>query len=271
MPTTLVAIGGAADHKTPGLALREAFNRAGGAEGRWVIVPTASSREDAGTEYATAFAHLGLKVPARILPLHSRAQANHPDHAHAVREASGVFFTGGNQVRLSATLGGTAVEQAALAAFAAGTVMAGSSAGTAILSAVMLAFGKEGATPRQGQAQFVPGLGFTRRIIFDQHFQQRNRWGRLLFAVSNHPGLLGVGVDENTAAIVEDEAHLHVVGEHGVVIVDGRDLTATDVSEIVGTRPVALSNARVHVLTHGCSFDLDRRTAYIPAKTLVVE
>lgn len=271
MPTTLIAIGGAADYKTPGLALREAFNRAGGAAGRWVIVPTASSRDEAGAEYAQAWAQLGLNEPARIVPVRTRADANHPDHARAVREASGVFFTGGNQVRLSAILGGTALEEAALAAYASGTVMAGSSAGTAILSAVMLAFGKEGATPRQSQAQFVPGLGFTRRLIFDQHFQQRNRWGRLLYAVSNHPGLLGVGVDENTAAVLEDDARLYVVGEHGVMIMDGRDITASDVSDVVGTRPIAVSNVRVHALTHGCSFDLDRRAAYIPTKTLVME
>jgi cyanophycinase len=139
----------------------------------------------------------------------------------------------------------------------------------------MLAYGKNGATPRQSSAQFVPGLGFTNRIIFDQHFRQRDRLGRLLYAVANHPGKLGVGVDENTAAVIEADGPtqtevLTVIGQNAVTIVDGRAIEATDVSELKPRQPVAVSGVRLHVLTHGCTFHLPEYRAHIPEKTLPV-
>jgi cyanophycinase len=107
-------------------------------------------------------------------------------------------------------------------------------------------------------------LGFTDRIIFDQHFRQRDRLGRLAYAVSMHPGLFGVGVDENTCAIVENDQHISVCGKNAITIVDGREMVSTNVAEMEGSRPVAVSGLRIHVLTEGCSFDLKTRRAQIP-------
>jgi cyanophycinase len=128
----------------------------------------------------------------------------------------------------------------------------------------MLAYGKGGATPRERIAQFSAGLGFTDKIIFDQHFRQRDRLGRLAYAISMHPGLLGLGVDENTCAIVEDDKHITVCGRNAITIVDGTELVSTNVAEVEGSRPVAVSGLRIHVLTQGCSFDLKTRKAVIP-------
>jgi cyanophycinase len=132
------------------------------------------------------------------------------------------------------------------------------------MSKVMLAYGKGGATPRERIAQFSPGLGFTDRIIFDQHFRQRDRLGRLAYAISMHPGSLGVGVDENTCAIVEDDRHITVCGRNAITIVDGKEMQSTNAAEMEGSRPVAVSGLKIHVLTEGCSFDMKTNKATIP-------
>jgi cyanophycinase len=132
----------------------------------------------------------------------------------------------------------------------------------------MIGYGKSGLAPRAGIAQFLPGLGFTDKVLFDQHFSQRNRLGRLLYAAAAHPGVLGVGVDENTAAIVENDSKISVIGKSAVTIVDGKNITASDVAEVTASRPIAISGLKVHVLTPGCTFDIRKRTAYIPPLTL---
>ena len=119
--------------------------------------------------------------------------------------------------------------------------------------------------------QFAPGLGFTAQFTFDQHFRQRDRLGRLAYAVATHPGLLGVGLDEDTAALVENETEITVYGSGGVTLVDGREISATDVAEIEKGGPVAISNLKVHFLTHGCMYHGVSRSAEIPIKPLLAE
>ena len=121
----------------------------------------------------------------------------------------------------------------------------------------MLSYGHGGPTPRERIAQFTPGLGFTDKIIFDQHFRQRDRLGRLSYAIAAHPGILGIGVDENTAAIVKDDRHIIVCGKNAVTIVDGKFLVASNVADVTGSRPIAISGLTLHVLTENCSFDMN--------------
>lgn len=262
MSGALFAMGGAVDWQ--GAAMQAFYAASGGPDGRMVILPTASGEPlQAGQTAAAAFERLGLRTPARILPVQTRQQADEPEYLEAVRWASAIFLTGGNQLRLTARLGGTALLAALQAAHRAGAVVAGTSAGAAALSALMIAFGRSGNLPRAGMAQFAPGLGFSDRVIFDQHFRQRNRLGRLLYAVAMHPGVLGVGVDENTAAVLQDD-RLSVVGRHAVTVVDGLSLVSSNVAEISGQQPLALSGVYLHVLTHGCTFDVAIRRAVIP-------
>jgi cyanophycinase len=268
---TLIAIGGALDPQQP-IILQEFCRRAGAEQAQIVVLPTASSNPETGAYYTQLFLQLGVRS-AQALEIHSRAQALQADAA-ALQQASGIFLTGGNQARLSALLGGTPLEVALLQVYQRGAVVAGTSAGAAALSTVMLAFGKNGPTPRQRSAQFSAGLGLCNEIIFDQHFRQRDRLGRLLYAVACHPGKLGVGLDENTAAILEAHpsgSRLEVYGQNAVTIIDGSHILASDVAELTGAAPVAISGAWVHVLTHGCSFDLSTRQATILVKTLQVE
>lgn len=264
---TLMAIGGALDLEKPGLVLQEFWRRSGGPAARLAILPTASGRPEAGNEYLQALSSFELERPPQILQIRSRAEARQPAHLAGLKEASGICLIGGNQMRLTAFLGGTPVESSLHEAYRRGAVIAGISAGAAALSTVMIAHGHGGPTPRQRIAHFAPGFGFTDRAIFDQHFRQRDRLGRLLFAVACHPGVLGIGIDEDTAAILEGD-RLIVCGKNAVTIVDGSELLATDVADVDGARPIALSGARIHVLTHGCSYHLVERRAQIPEKLL---
>ncbi len=265
--TTLMAIGGAVNDEES-ILFKEFIQRAGGAKARIVVLPQASGVKITGKAYGDAFQKLGIKQKPISLEFRERKEADQKKHLEALRNATGIFIAGGTQMRLTAIFGGTDFEQELLAAFQRGVVVAGTSAGTAVMSKVMLAYGKSGATPRERIAQFSPGLGFTDKIIFDQHFRQRDRLGRLAYAISMHPGLLGVGVDENTCAIVEDDRHVTVLGRNAVTIVDGKEMVSTNVAEVEGSRPVAVSGLRIHVLTEGCSFDMKTRRAVIPGVRL---
>jgi len=270
-PRTLIPIGGALDIDRAGVIWRTFIERAGGRRGRFVIIPTASALPDTAQRHIDALRAAGVRTHPIGLPLRTRADAHERSAVAAINRATGIFITGGNQVRLTATLGGTPVLDALLDAYQRGAVIAGSSAGAACLSAVMIAFGKDGATPRQSIAQFAPGLGFTSRVIIDQHFRQRDRLGRLLLAVAQQPGTIGLGVDENTAAMIEDDRTVTVIGQSAVTIVDGARMTATDVAEVVGANPIGVCDVRVHVLTHAGTFDLDQRIAALPVKTLTTD
>ena len=265
--TTLMVIGGAvADEESAIFA--DFVRRAGGSRARIVVLPQASSSKDTGREYARVFQRFGLQSKPVALEFRERKLADHKRHLDSLRSATGIFIAGGTQMRIPSIIGGTEFERELLAAFRRGAVVAGTSAGTAVMSKVMIAYGKSGATPREGLARFSPGLGFTGKIIFDQHFRQRDRLGRLAYAISMHPGLLGVGVDENTCAIVEEDAKITVLGRNAVTIVDGSEMVSSTVAEVEGSRPVATSGLRIHVLTEACSFDIKRREANIPGARL---
>jgi cyanophycinase len=263
MTTTLMAIGGAVNFEEP-VIFKEFVRRTGGAKARIAILPQASGLKDTGKEYVKTFQELGVKSKPISLEFRERKLADKKDHLDMLRNATGIFIAGGTQIRITSLIGGTEFEQELLSAFRRGAVVAGTSAGTAVMSRVMIAYGKGGATPREGLARFSPGLGFTDKILFDQHFRQRDRLGRLAYAISMHPGALGVGVDENTCAIVEDDRRISVLGKHAVTIVDGKDMVSTNVAEVEGSRPVAVSGLKIHVLTQGCSFDVKKREAKIP-------
>ncbi|GAB4492232.1 MAG: cyanophycinase [Anaerolineales bacterium] len=267
--TTLMAIGGAINPKKP-TVLEEFIRRAGGDLARVVILPQASALKDTGQYYEAVFRTLGAE-DALALEFHQRGEAGAPKQLEAIRGATGIFIAGGNQMRLSVSFGGTPLEAELLSAYRRGCVIAGTSAGAAILSKTMIAYGKNGPTPREGILHFAPGLGFTEKFTFDQHFRQRDRLGRLVYAVATHPGILGVGVDEDTAAIVENDEAITVCGSGAVTIVDGQEITGTDVAEIERRGPIAVSNLKVHILTDTCVYNGRTRQVRLPQKTLLVE
>jgi cyanophycinase len=263
-------MGGALDERKDPAVLTEFIRRAGGKKARIVILPQASERRGTGKEYVELFKSVGARE-AVSLEFRKRAEAGTPEQIKWIRKATGIFFSGGTQMRIAAIIGGTRLEAELHAAYRNGCVVGGTSAGASILSKTMIAYGRGGPTPRERIVQFSAGLGFTDKFTFDQHFRQRDRLGRLIYAVASHPGIIGVGIDEDTAVIVEDDVHLTVAGSGAVTIVDGLKITGTDVAEIEHRRAVAVSNLVVHVLTHGSVYDGRTRKAALPQKTLLAE
>ena len=255
---TVIVIGGAEDKIRDRVILNRFVALAGGASARIAVISTASSLGPAaGERYQAIFGELGVR---RVRPIHAftRAEANDPAIARQLRDATGVFLTGGNQLRLSATIGGTKLAMAITERHAAGAVVAGTSAGASAMSSHMIAFGASGGTPKHRMAAMAAGLGLLPSVIVDQHFQQRNRLGRLLSIIAQNPSLLGLGVDEDTAGLVTEDGVLEVIGRGSVTIVDGA-AAETDAWEIRGHRPLMISGVVLHSLPAGYRFDLRHR------------
>lgn len=254
----VIVIGGAEDKVRDRLILGRFVALAGGPDARIAVISSASSLGPiAGETYKRIFTELGA---SEVWPIHatSRAQANEEMHARTVADATGVFMTGGNQLRLSSTLGGTLMAQAILERHRHGSVIAGTSAGASAMSSHMVAFGASGGTPKQRMVQMAAGLGLLPNVIVDQHFQQRNRLGRLLATIAQNPSLLGLGVDEDTAGVVGPDLVLEVIGRRSVTIVDGQ-ASETDAWEVRAHRPLMISGVVLHSLPAGYRFDLRKR------------
>jgi len=253
----VMAIGGAEDKLNDRLILSSFFQLAGGRNAHIAIVPTASSIETAGERYKAIFLDMGARG-VDVLYIGSREDANGEDHVEALSRATGIFLTGGNQMRLSALVSGTRVAHLVRQRHDEGVIVAGTSAGASILSSHMVAYGASGGTPRMRMAQMIAGFGLVPELIIDQHFRQRDRIGRLLSLVASNPGLVGVGIDEDTAALIDHQNVLEVVGRHSVTIVDGQHMFS-DIFQVKGHEGITVSDARLHVLTPGRRFDLNAR------------
>ena len=254
----LLVIGGAEDKLRDRVILSRFIALAGGRGARVAVVATASSYSvEVAERYRSVFMDLGAASVVPILA-QTRPAANDDAAAAAVLGASGIFLTGGNQMRLSSTIGGTRISTAIEERYRSGAVVAGTSAGASALSTHMIAFGASGSTPKQRMAQISAGLGLLPGVIIDQHFQQRNRLGRLLALVAQNPSLLGIGVDEDTAGVVTPDHVIEVIGRGSLTLVDGT-AAETDAWEVAGHRPLMISNVVMHSLPAGYRFDLRRR------------
>jgi cyanophycinase len=256
----IVPIGGAEDKEGSADILRRFLDVSGGAGARIAILPTASMLADTGSRYEQLFLRLGAGT-ATALPYATREDAANPDYLAALESADGIFITGGNQLRLTTILGGTIVPKTIRRANARGVTVGGTSAGAAILSEHMIAYGKEGNTPHAGEVTLVPGFGLTNRIMIDQHFRQRDRLGRLLTALAYNPFAVGVGLDEDTAAFIDPDRKITVVGAGAITILDASGLTHSSIAEVKEGKPVTMTNVRLHILADGGTFDLESRVA----------
>jgi cyanophycinase len=252
-----MAIGGAEDKFQDKIILSTFAQLAGGPTARVAIVPTASSIESAGERYKALFLGLGVHS-AEVVFISDRDDANDEENLEALNDATGIFLTGGNQMRLSTIVGGTKASALVRDRNDAGAIIAGTSAGASILSSHMVAFGASGEVPKQRMAQMVAGFGLVPELIIDQHFRQRDRIGRLLMFVASNPGLLGVGVDEDTAALISSNNVLEVIGRNSVTIVDGTNMYS-DIFQVKAHGGITISGAQLHILTAGRRFDLKSR------------
>lgn len=259
----VVPIGGAEEKLRDVEILRRFAELCGGEEATIGIVPTASQRSETGSSYRRLFRDLGVReVP--ILPFDSRADAGRTEHLETLERLDGIFLTGGNQLRLSTTLGGTPAAELIRQRHAAGLHVAGTSAGAAYLSRHMIAFGDEGSTPRADLVTLAPGLGLTHEAIIDQHFRERDRLGRLLSALAYNPRPIGIGLDEDTAAFIAPNRHFEVAGSGAITVVDASDIEYSSMDSARRHDPVCILNVRLHILIEGARFDFANRRAVVP-------
>ena len=256
----IVPIGGAEEKDNAPAILRRFVELAGSERADIVVIPTASQMRDTGVRYERLFAALGAKRVTAI-DFDTRRDAEERGRLERLKQATGVFFTGGNQLRLSTLIGGTSVAKAIRALNAAGVPVAGTSAGAAFISEHMIAFGDEGSSPVAGSVRLAPGLGLTNRFIIDQHFRQRDRLGRLLTALAYNPFAIGLGLDEDTAAFIAPDNTVHVQGSGSITVVDAAEVQFSSMDSIAEGKPVCLLGVKLHILTQGATFNLHTRQA----------
>ncbi len=257
----IIPIGGAEEKLRNPEILGRFVDLCGGTPGRIAIIPTASELEDTGRNYEKLFRRLGVNH-AQVLPFLTREDCKSSEHMDYIEKADGVFMTGGNQLRLSTTLGGTPVAQLIRRRNAQGMHVAGTSAGAAFMPEHMIAGGSEGSTPSPDKVTLAPGLGLTNNFIIDQHFRQRDRSGRLLTALAYNPFAVGLGLDEDTAAFIRPGDNFEVAGSGGITVIDPSELTHSSMDSARRNDPVSLIGVRLHILISGGRFDIRTRQAY---------
>ena len=255
----IVPIGGAESKKKDAVILERFAALCGGNNARILVIPTASLLNETGPMYKDLFEDMGANV--MCVPVEKREDCFDEETLRILENATGVFITGGNQLRLSTILGGTPVARRIRSMNAAGVHVGGTSAGAAIVSEHMIAGGRSGPSPRESGVELAPGLGLTNRVIVDQHFNQRQRMGRLLAALSFNPFACGLGIDENTAGFIGPDGWMEVAGRGTVTVVDPADLQHSSMSYVRRAEAVTLIGLKLHVLAEGARFNLETREA----------
>jgi cyanophycinase len=256
----IIPIGGAENKENDRHILERFVRCSGGADADIVVIPTASRLHETGPRYEQLFRDIGA-ARVDVMDFDTRRDCQEPGRLRRLEAASGIFFTGGNQLRLTTLLGGTPVAKLVRNRNASGVTVGGTSAGASILSEHMIAFGDEGSSVISGSVRLAPGLGLTNRFIIDQHFRQRDRLGRLLTALAYNPFAVGIGLDEDTAAFIGPDETVEVEGSGGVTIVDAADVTYSSMDSVVEGQPVCMLGLRLHVLVAGATFNLHTRVA----------
>ena len=262
----VIPIGGAEERTGSMRVLRKFAKLCGGRTARIVVIPTASSLDNTGDRYIEIFNKIGVANTVS-LPISERADAEREEYIEQLDLASGIFITGGNQLRLSTILGGTLVAQKIRRLNAGGVHVAGTSAGAAIMPEHMIAGGSTGHSARADSVNLAPGLGLTNAVIIDQHFSQRERLGRLLAAVSYNPFILGVGIDEDTAMFIGPDQVFEVEGSGSVTIIDPEHLSYSSMDRAKKNESLSLLDLKLHILSRGCRFDISLRKPYPPRKS----
>lgn len=256
----IIPIGGAEERFHNPEILDRFVEICGGKKARIAIIPTASELEDTGRNYEKLFRKIGIQH-ARVLQILTREDCHMDEFLQYLGDADGVFMTGGNQLRLSTTLGGTPVAQLIRRRNAAGMHVAGTSAGAAFMPEHMIAGGDEGSTPSPDMVTMAPGLGLTNSFIIDQHFRERDRLGRLLTALAYNPFAVGIGLDEDTAAFIRPGDNLEVVGSGGITVIDPTNLSYSSMDRARRGDPVSLIGVKLHILIAGGRFEIASREA----------
>lgn len=255
----LIIIGGAEDKYGESNILEEAVEHMGGRSARIGILTTATEHpEEVGEDYRDVFMRLGVHE-VDILNVNTRDDANSEEYVRRIEDATGFFFTGGDQLRITSILGGTRVYEALYHSFNRGVTVAGTSAGASVMSNTMIVEGNSNDAARKCTLKMAPGLSLINGVIIDQHFDQRGRLGRLICGVAENPEILGIGIDEDTAILVSPDESFKVLGNNAVTVIDGRSIQSSNVSELKPNEILAITNATIHILSSGYGFDFRKR------------
>jgi len=265
----LLIIGGAEDKEGQKLILRLLAQHVG--DGKLVIAPLASeSPNEVFERYEPIMRGLGVRH-VHHLRIESREDGRSTAAMRTLEDATAVFFTGGDQLRITSMIGDTPAFSRIFEIFVSGGTIAGTSAGASIMSETMMVAGSGDTSHRiRDGLHLAPGLGFISDMVIDQHFAERGRIGRLLGVVAQNPRVLGIGIDEDTAIDVSmAEERFRVVGAGGVTILDGSSVSRTNVAEEDVQRTLSIFDVTLHVLSQGDSFDLrTRQGGMTPAETV---
>jgi cyanophycinase len=254
----LIIIGGGEDRDPKGdrKILREVARHVRGGK---LVLATVASHEPEGyfDDYDEAFADLDVGELVELY-VEDRNEAGDREKLRVLDDAAGIFFSGGDQLRITSQIGDSGIEAKVRALFERGGLVAGTSAGASVMSDTMLVRGSSAVTHRIGDLHMAPGLGLIRDVIIDQHFAERGRFGRLIGAVAHNPRILGIGIDEDTAAVVEGDG-FEVIGSGAVYVVDGARVTHCNLAEAEPDRVLSMHGVTVHVLGTGDRYDLKAR------------
>lgn len=265
--TAVLVIGGAEDKIHGRLILQTFFQRCGGSDARIAIIPSAS-REPAviGSRYHDIFEEMGAKA-IEVLDIREREHGEDPNWQAFVEDCTGVFMTGGDQLRLCGLLSDTPImERVRMRAQLGEITLAGTSAGAAVMGQQMIAGGGSGESPNRSLVDMTTGLGIIPEVIVDQHFHNRNRMARLLSAITSHVDKLAIGIDEDTCAMFEGDGTFQVLGKGTVTVVDPRDVSHTNHTAVGMSDPLSIHNLRLHILSHGDRYDLYKRQIATPSR-----
>ena len=262
----IVPIGGAENKENDRHILERFVRVSGGEDADLVVIPTASRVHETGPRYEQIFHSLGA-ARVTVMDFDTRRDCREAGRLRRIEEASGIFFTGGNQLRLTTLLGGTEVAKLIRLRNAHGVTVGGTSAGASILCEHMIAGGDEGSSIVAGSVRLAPGLGLTNRFIIDQHFRERDRLGRLLTAVAYNPFAVGLGLDEDTAVFIGPEDVVEVEGSGSVTVVDPSEVSFSSIGAVEDGQPACMLGLRLHMLVAGTTFNLKTRAASATALT----
>lgn len=255
----ILVIGGAEDKVHGKEILQTFFTRSGGAKAQIAIVPCASREPTLiGERYYRLFNEMGAKE-IKVLDVRDRSGADDSVYRDFVEDCTGIFLTGGDQLRLCGLLADTPLMNRIIERAQKREIsLAGTSAGAAVMGHHMISGGSSAESPNRGLVDMAKGLDIITGVLVDQHFYNRNRLARLLSAISDHPELLGVGIDEDTCAMFESDGMIQVIGSGTVTIIDAQNMTYSNRGRVSGSQPLSLHNLKLHILGHGDRYDLNR-------------
>ncbi len=258
--TAVMVIGGAEDKVHGREILRTFFQRSRGTDARIAIIPSASREPGViGSRYREIFEDMGAKEIV-IFDIQNREQGSHPEWQAFLEDCTGVFMTGGDQLRLCGLLSDTPImEKVRIRAQLGEITLAGTSAGAAVMGQHMIAGGGSGEPPNRSLVDLTTGLNIIPEVLVDQHFHNRNRMARLMSAIAAYPEKLGIGIDEDTCAVFQGNGTFEVIGKGTVTVIDPESISYTNQPDAGTDDPLSIHNLRVHILSHGDRFDFYKR------------